>query len=182
MLFAGLCAFFPILSVAEAVGIQLPLGSPLDHVVSRLRSQLVEDVTVHRGVPGTRIFYYRNRNKYTLTYYSSTSYLKIDGIHDLLPVEGRELARVLEGTLFAKKGDELGDACGLFLEQNSSSARSVQLPPSVLSSSSPSSAASPTRMPHTELAREMTRLGACFQDSDRLVAAMGVSAKLLQFR
>jgi hypothetical protein len=165
MLLARLCAFISILSVAAAVGIQLPSGSSLDDVVSQLCSQLVEDFTVQFGSRGTRIFYYRNRNKYTLTYYRKTAYLKIDGIHDLLLVEGRELARLLGGTLFEKKGDEKGDSCGMSLGQSSSSARCVQLPSSALISRSPSSSALPTRMPHTELARETTPLGASFQDS-----------------
>ena len=176
-LLASLCASFTILSVAAAVGIQLPSCSTLDHIVSRLRSQLVEDVTVRTGFPGTRIVYYRNRNKYTLTYYSSTSYLKIDGIHELLPVEGRELARVLEGTFFAKKGVETGDACGLLVEQSSSRAGGAQLPSSVLDFDF-------TLFVHiaNQNASHGTGLWPVFRTRELLVAALGVAAKLLQSR
>ena len=106
MLPARPCAFMAILTAAAAVGIQLPLGFPCEDVESRLRFQRTEDFKVISGFSGTRITYWRNRNKYTLTYYRNTAYLKIDGRHELLFEEGRELQRLLGGTLADKKGSE----------------------------------------------------------------------------
>lgn len=104
MMPARALVFMALVATTTAVGIQLPKGTTSGEVESRLRRRGLERFEVIPGKPGIRFTYWYTQTKFTLTFYPNTGYLKVDGHHELLAAEGRELQRLLGGTLVDKKG------------------------------------------------------------------------------